>query len=303
MKIQILIIGQGNIGTFIGSALSQWADYVVCHFVRNKENQSSNLTLNISDRRRTKNKIKKNSIYTYQQTDSLTEIAKADLIFVPVRFTQWREVIETINDYLHKNQTLIICGNVLDDFDWFQKNIPCPYVFAFPNFGGAIIKNKLQGWLTPHFTIGVTSQAFQTNHETVANLLSKLGFIPQKENDIKGWLMTHFAYNAGMLSEAASQDGFQKMTKSLKGLQKMYVAMQKCMCVIKDYGIDVMQFSDGRSVYAPMWWSILKTYFLFLIPGLSKSADATKDNVEWKSYINRLHNFAVKNQLNSPINE
>lgn len=291
MKRQILIIGKGNIGTFLGLALNQSADNNVCHFVRNKGLKPTNIILKFTDRRNTKSKIKKNSVYSYQQTDSETDIAKADFIFVPVRFKQWREIIESIKSNLHKNQTLIICGNVLDDFEWFEKNIPCPYVFAFPNFGGAIIDGKLQGWLTANFTIGITNELFKSNFDLVSSLLSEVGFKPQKENDIKGWLMTHFAYNAGMLSEAALQDGFQKMTKSLNGLKKMYTAMRECINMIKNLGINVTNFSEGRSVYAPLWWNVIKTYFLFLIPGLAKSADATKNIKDWMSYLEALETY------------
>jgi 2-dehydropantoate 2-reductase len=298
MKRQILIIGKGNIGTFLGLALQQSADNNVCHFVRNKGLKPTNIILNFTDRRNTKRKIKKNSVYSYQQTDNRMDIANADYIFIPVRFTQWRAIIENIKDKLNRNQTLVICGNVLDDFEWFEKNIPCPYVFAFPNFGGAIIDEKLQGWLTTNFTIGITNGLFQPNLEMVLSLLSEVGFKPQKENDIKGWLMTHFAYNAGMLSEAALQDGFQKMTKSLNGLKKMYTAMRKCINMIKNLGIDVTKFSEGRSVYSPLWWNVIKTYFLFLIPGLAKSADATKNIKDWMSYLEALEAYC-KSQKNT----
>jgi 2-dehydropantoate 2-reductase len=295
MKRQILIVGQGNIGTFVGLALNQSADNNVYHFIRHKNLKPSSVILNFSDRRNTKTKIKKSSIYNYQQTNNATDIAKADFIFVPVRFAQWKEVIQAIRDKLNKNQTLVICGNVLDEFEWFEKNIPCPYVFAFPNFGGAIINGKLQGWLTANFTVGITNDLFQANFELVSSLLSEVGFEPTKENVIKGWLMTHFAYNAGMLSEAALQDGFQKMTKSFNGLKKMYVAMRNCVNIIKDLGIDVTKFPEGREAYAPLWWNIIKTYFVFLIPGLAKSADATKNIKEWMSYLEALKSLH-KNQ-------
>lgn len=201
---------------------------------------------------------------------------------------------------LKNNQTLIICGNVLDDFEWFDKNISCPYVFSFPNFGGAIVNGRLQGWLTANFTVGITNELFQPNLNMVSKLLSESGFKPRMESDIKGWLMTHFAYISGMLSEAALQNGFKRMTKSLTGLKKMYITMRECVNVIKEYGVDVMKFSEGRSVYAPLWWNVTKTFFLFLTPGLAKSADATKDTTEWKSYIHYLINFAITNKLNPP---
>jgi ketopantoate reductase len=90
MKRQILIIGQGNIGTFIGLALSQCADYDVCHFVRNKGLKPTNIILNFTDRRKTKSKIKKNSVYYYRQTDNEIDITNASFIFVSVRFSQWK---------------------------------------------------------------------------------------------------------------------------------------------------------------------------------------------------------------------
>lgn len=294
MKRQILIIGRGNIGTFIGAAFNQNADNNVLHFVRNTSSNPNSVQLNFSDRRNTKNKIKKTSTYYYQQTDRVADIRNSNYIFIPVKYTHWRKVIEDLKTHITPNQIVVLCGNVLDDFEWFEQNIPCPYVFAFPNFGGTIIDGALQGWLTANFTVGITKPNHSSQLQDVSNLLKSVGFNPKIEQDIKGWLMTHFAYNAGMLSEAANQGGFQKMSKSFSGLYKMYKKMRECMDVIKDIGIDTNCFSEGRSVFAPIWWNVLKTYLLFLLPGVAKSADATKDLDEWASYIKKLHLFASK---------
>lgn len=300
MKRTILIIGQGNIGSFLGASLKQEETNNVVHFVRNKSEKPKTTTLLFRDRRNTSRKINKNEVYEYTQTEDCKDVKNADLIIIPVRHTQWKQVLDQLKPHVHPNQTFVLCGNVLDDFEWFEKNIPCPYVFAFPNFGGAIIDNKLTGWLTSKCTTGVSNPNFQPQLQQLMNILQHVGFNPKMESDIKGWLMTHFAYNAGMLAAAARHDGFQNLTSSFSYLKKMFEYMQLCVDVIKKSGIPVHTFPDGKAVYRPVWWNALKTYLLFLIPGLAKSADAAKDLDEWTSYMKSLQQFAQKNQIQMP---
>lgn len=119
-------------------------------------------------------------------------------------------------------------------------------------------------------------------------LLTEAGFKPKVEKQIQGWLMTHFAYNAGMLLEGANQNGFTRMTKNVSSLQNMFATMKECMAVGEKMGIDVKSFREGRMVYQATWWNAIKTYFMFLVPGLAKSADANKNLSDWKSYSKRI---------------
>jgi hypothetical protein len=113
--------------------------------------------------------------------------------------------------------------------------------------------------------------------------------------------MTHFAYNAGMLLEAAKQDGFQKMTKTFNGLKKMYATMRECMNVVSELNIDVNKFKEGRAVYRAMWWNVIKTYLMFSLPGLAKSADASKNIEDWTSYSGKIWETAKQKNISVPI--
>lgn len=300
MKRRIFIIGQGNIGTFLGVALKQCHDNEVCHFVRNRSGKRQSIILDFRDRRKRSLKIPRNSHYDYTQVDTPGELRHSKFIFIPVRHGQWEGVVEDIRPFLQENQTIVLCGNVLDEFEWFENNIPCPYLFAFPNFGGAVTDDKLQGWLTEKFTLGTPTPRFEKELQELRNLLTEVGFNPRVEMNIKGWLMTHFACNAGMLAEAERQGGFQKMAKSFSGLSRMYLLMRDCVDTVYKLGVDVEKYSEGRSVYRPIWWNVLKSYLIFLIPGLAKNADATRDTKEWLSYLSSLQQLAQKNHLPIP---
>jgi ketopantoate reductase len=301
MKQHILIIGQGCIGTFLGAALQQNPIHRVVHFLKSKSGKPTDIILNFNDRRTgrtpTSKKILKRSRYVYSQTETLDAVASADVIFVPVRHHQWRMTIASIAHTLHDKQIVVLCGNVLDDFEWFTEHLPIPFVFAFPNFGGATVEGELRGWLTAHFTLGITNLAYTEPLSHIRDLLTQTGFQPRVESDIQGWLMTHFAYNAGMLKAAAQYNGFQTLTTSCSALSTMWRTMKACMNTIQEAGIDVRRFKEGKQVYSPLRLNVLKTYLMFRIPGLAKSADAGKDIIEWLSYSEAIREFAVRHHV------
>ncbi|MDH4091553.1 MAG: hypothetical protein OEV74_02605 [Cyclobacteriaceae bacterium] len=296
---RILIIGKGNIGTFLGASLN--INEHITHFTRKNVVYPKEVILKFTDRRDKKYRINKGIKYQYRTINDAQEIANYEYIIIPVAHYHLKSVINTIKPNLNRNQVLVIMGNVWDDFAWIESSIINPYVFVFPNFGGSIVNGSLQGWLTPNFTTGVTNPDFIGQLIEFESILRAIGFKPQNEKDIIGWLMTHFAYNAGMLLEAAKQDGFQKMTKTFNGLKKMYATMRECMNVVSELNIDVNKFKEGRAVYRAMWWNVIKTYLMFSLPGLAKSADASKNIEDWTSYSGKIWETAKQKNISVPI--
>jgi ketopantoate reductase len=269
---RILIIGQGNIGTFIGAAL-QASNCEVAHYIRNAAKARDEVILQFNDRRKVQ-KITKGTVYNYTILTDIHLIGSFEYIIIPVAHHQWKQVIQDLQPYLNEQQTLVLAGNIWDEFDWFEQNIRNPYIFSFPNFGGVIINNQLKGWLTPHFTIGVTNQKYNSLLNRFISILQHAGFSPTSEKNIKGWLMTHFAYNAAMMTEAARQNGFQVMTKKWSSLIRMYRLERECMSVVNHLGINSQEYAEGKKANQPLWWNAFITYLIFLLPGLAKSADA-----------------------------
>lgn len=152
---KILIIGQGNIGTMVGAALN--SSHQITHYVKDGGVHSKEVVLNFVDRRSSRYKIKRGATYSYHAIETLEKISTYDFIIVPVAHYHLRVVLDTIKPYLLPHQAIVIMGNVWDDFEWLQNHLGNSYVFAFPNFGGAIVDQKIQGWLSPSFTTGVTN--------------------------------------------------------------------------------------------------------------------------------------------------
>ena len=291
MPAKILLLGQGAIGTMIGAAFKA-SGMDAFHLPHHPENVRPSVQLTFRDMRKTGMKIKKGTAYAYDCIAIPAQTSAFDTIFLPLSHRHWREAVASLKPFLHQGQTLVLSGNVWDDFEWFRENIPVPYVFAFPNFGGAVSNGALGGWLTPKFTLGVTNTAFSDRLEKVSELLHSAGFRPQVQTDIRGWLMTHFAFNAGLLAEAAAQNGFGNMTRNWDSLLRAYRRARACVQVAEQAGVRTSDFPEGRQAHQALWWNALKTRLLFLIPGLAESADAGKNLEEWSSYYEKVRQTA-----------
>jgi ketopantoate reductase len=280
---KILIFGQGNIGTFTGAALHA-AGHEVHHYLRNASKARSGIELAFNDRRPKQHRLGKGSYYEYTTLFELDKASQYDIIILPLGHTQFREAIESLTPFIKpQKQLLVIMGNVWADFDWFEQHIPCPYIYCFPNFGGAVVDGKLRGWLTRKFTMGATAD-FSGQVTAFKKLLEKAGFTPTVSSDITGWLKVHFAYVGGMMHEAAIQGGYRFVAKSFSSMRSMYLHIRKCMEVVRALGTEPTAFAEGREAFGAIWWNSLKMYLMFLLPGVAEGADASFDKKDWLSY-------------------
>lgn len=102
--------------------------------------------------------------------------------------------------------------------------------------------------------------------------------------DMHGWLLTHFAWNAGILTQALADNGFQHMTRRWSSLTAAYKRVRKAMRVAQACGVPVHRFPEGRKAFQPLWWNALQTFLLFRLPGMAQSADANRDDKEWTAF-------------------
>ncbi|HMQ49067.1 MAG TPA: 2-dehydropantoate 2-reductase N-terminal domain-containing protein [Saprospiraceae bacterium] len=300
-KPKLLLFGQGNIGTFVGAALQHHSDRLL-HYVRHPHQLRESIHIQFNDRRKRPHKIRKGTHYTYSCITTLDSIAEFDYILLPLAHYHWKTAISTLLPLVREHQVLVLMGNFWDEMAWLETNMgQHPYIFAFPNFGGSITGNQIGGWLTPHFTVGVTNPLYQQHLQLFCDFLRLAGFRPRLEQDIAAWLKTHFAYNAGMMASAAKHDGFVKLTSSWSGLMDMYRLIRECMEVARLLGSDVKAFPEGRSAYKPFWWNTLTTRLIFLLPGLAKSIDAGKNLNDWWSYGKKVRETAQNQSLKTPL--
>jgi hypothetical protein len=101
---------------------------------------------------------------------------------------------------------------------------------------------------------------------------------------MRGWLLTHFAWNAGILTQALHDGGFRHMTRSWQSLTNAYRRVREAMQVAQACGVNIRQFPEGRKAFRPLWWNALQTFLLFLLPGMAQSADAGRDDAEWAAF-------------------
>lgn len=272
----------------------------VHHLLRDVYDSPPNVVCKFQDRRKAV-KIKKGSVYPYQLLGDKDQIPNYGYIIMAVNHDQWRDAILDLRPFVNPDQTLILMGNIWDDFDWIEENAPCPYLFVFPNFGGTIIKAELHGWLTSRMTGGWINCISENSYHDFKALLRQAGFILQYQEDMKGYLRTHFAWVTGSLIEVAKQKGYQKMTKNLLSLINMYRLIRACMLIVANRNVNVRKFKEGRKACQPVWWNAIKTYLIFCIPGLAKKADANMNLEAWRSYGIKLLTTTKSQHLHSPL--
>ena len=73
------------------------------------------------------------------------------------------------------------------------------------------------------------------------------------------------------------------------------------MQVVNHCGIHTASFAEGRAAFKPYVWNALKTRLLFMLPGLAKSADTTKNLPEWWSYAQKVYTTAVELNFPAPL--
>lgn len=295
----ILIIGQGNIGTFVGAALQQ-AGHTVKHYIRAFATPRDSVELRFMDRRR-KHKLKKGTTYNYVYVKDQKELRTFDFVFISVGPDAVRPVLEELQPLTKAAPVYIIASNVWGDFDWMREHMMNPFVFAFPNFGGAIVDGTLKGWLTGNFTTGILFKEYNPQLRAWTELVEAAGFRARPQADIEGWLRTHYAYMGGMMLEAARSGGFRKMTKRLGRLARMFRTQREFMQVVRGLGTDISQFKEGRRPFRPVWMMVILTFLLFLLPGLARSVDILRDDEVWTGYARTLYPEAKAAGIPMPI--
>lgn len=299
--MNIAIVGTGVIGTFWGYALQQRGHHV-CHLVRADPSAASlpkSVKLGFTDRRPVKQKAK---AYAYALETDWTTLTAVEAIIVPVKHTQWQSAVSALLPYLSDKTTVVLSGNIWEeDYQWLNEYLSGRCLFAFPHFGGAIVNGTLKGWLTAHMSLG-HGKVLGPAIEPIRNLFTGAGFSPVVQPDMRGWLLTHFAWNAGILTQALQDGGFRHMTRSWPSLTTAYRRVREAMRVAQACGVPVRRFPEGRKAFQPLWWNALQTFLLFLLPGMAQGADANRDEEEWAAFGEKVAATARKHSsMQQPI--
>lgn len=296
----VLIIGQGNIGTMVGAKLKA-AGYSVDHYVRNKHKSRSAIRLKITDFT-SGVKLAKKENYIYKNVYDIRLIKNYNYVFVSVPQFQLREVIIDISPFLKKSQKVVIMGNVWNDFNFIESNLNCIYFFAFPNFAGVVKNDILVGVLTRKFTTGFTNYTYSKEQIKFDQLLTSIGFKPQqKQMNIAGWLLVHYAFMGSIMTVAAKEDSFVKMTSKFKSIKDIFLLMKEYMAVVEYYNIDLKKFNESKTIYNSLWYNTLKFYLIFRVPGLARKVNLLKDINVWTSFIKTFNLEVEDRRLDLPL--
>lgn len=279
--MKILIVGTGVIGTFIGAAL-QASGHDIWHLQRaGKKGSPSPVKLAFRDRRKTKQKAKE-KYYRYELVDD-SQIGDFPWILAPVGHTHVRAVAERLAPRLRPGQVVQWMGNVWRDYAWLTETLNPYLVFTFPHFGGSFVDGALRGWLLPNLSLSEGKGGGSDRCTRIRKIWEEAGFVPKLKEDMRGWLWTHFAWNAGIMGAAGEASGFKHLRWQWGGLKKAYVVARMGMAEAEEMGAEVRKFAEGRRAYQPLWWNALKTRALFLVPGIAGMVDRL-DQRKWSEY-------------------
>lgn len=285
--MKILIVGTGAIGTFMGAAL-EGVGHEVWHLQRpGKKGAPSPVKIAFRDRRKRKFKIRA-SYYRYHILEEEERVSEFPWILAPVSHNDVRDVAERLAPLMNPQQFIQWMCNIWGDFEWLSQNLKGQFTYAFPHFVGSFEGKALKGWLLPNLSLGEEGGGDSPRLREVSKLWAEAGFKAPIRQDMKSWLLTHFAWHSGIMGGAWEAGGFKKLRWRWGKLKWAFEVSRRGMEMAKQKGARVMDCKEGRRAFQPLWWNAVKMRLVFFIPGVAGIVDRGKEERKWLGYAKTL---------------
>ncbi|WP_266366773.1 ketopantoate reductase family protein [Tellurirhabdus rosea] len=302
--MNILVFGSGTIGILYGWAFTE-AGHHVTHYIRpggSNTFQNGPVTIAVQDRRsrafRPQNRTYEPPfVHTFYPSDHY------DLILVPVTHRHVRATLETLQNRAG-DATILFFGNQWETFGDIEHELAGRYLFGFPQNGGALQNNILEGTLTSQVVLAEPDGRFTNRLKDIQALFEQSGFAPRLEPDFKGWSRVHFAWNAATMSVALREGGMLNYAHHFGAIRHSFRVMRETMAVVRAMGTEPRRFSESRMAYSHSFVAALITRLLFLVvPSVMTIAEkhARTSVAELKSYYYDLYAMARRLNVQTPL--
>jgi 2-dehydropantoate 2-reductase len=261
--MRVLLFGAGVVGTIYGHALQE-AGHVVTHYVRagRRNRFSDGVQLCLVDARRGR---PRHRVATYPPTftEDLATPERSDLLLVSVRHYQLADVVPILAT-ARTDAPILFFNGLWSDTAFIDSHLPrSRYLWGFPVAGGGFTGTRLDGALLKEVRLGELDGTLTPRLEAVAGLFRSAGVEPDVRGDIRDWLWTHFAINAGVIGAAFKAGSARWLVSSTLALHEAILAARDGLAVCRARGVDLSRQEDVRTFALPAWVAAAAMRILF----------------------------------------
>lgn len=264
--MKILMFGRGVISSIYGWALEK-AGHEVHFYVRpgRTEHYGGQLHMQLYDLRRG---FFSGQLSEHWHTTLKEEISAEhdyDLIILSVQHYNFTEAAETVASFVG-DATVLIFNNFWDEPQQAASMLPADQlVWGFPGAGGGIEGNILRGALFGSVTFGTFGHPLSSREHATRALFAQSGFKIQEQTDFRGWLLIHFAQNAGLQSEFLLSEHETKRALTFGMFYNMALNVKELVPLLEARGVDLSAHSSAAILSFPAFVSGAILWMLFTL--------------------------------------
>ncbi|RIJ52733.1 ketopantoate reductase [Clavibacter lycopersici] len=238
--MRILMFGRGVIATIYGQVLQE-AGHRVEFLVRpgRAAEYGDEVRTDVVDARRSPLGRRVRTSLATRLRETLGSADEFDLVVLSVGHHRLGEAAAYLAPRIG-DATVLVLGNV-----WAEPLAaiaPLPtdqVVFGFPQAGGGFGPDGvLHGALFRSITLDASGHAGRRG-QLVRAAFRQAGLGTREEEDMRGWLLLHFAMDAGMFSQALAAGGLARMVGDPRALRAAFLASRELIPVLGARGVDL----------------------------------------------------------------
>ncbi len=260
--MKILIYGAGVVGTTYGWQLSE-AGHDIAFLVRREKKrviEKDGIEIYCTDFREDTKQLRQ-TFFKPKVIDELSPQNDFEYIIVSVNCIHLKEILPVLAESAGKAHILFF-QNIWDDFDEIAKHLSSEqYFFGFPFMVGGgrddkRIKSVISGLKYSHTPLGELSGTTTPRIRKIANALEDAGLKPIISNQIKIWLITHYAIAAGLSAGIMKAGGGKAFVNDSKIVKETIKAIREGFEVCLKRGINPKSEKANKLYYLPLFISV-----------------------------------------------
>jgi ketopantoate reductase len=251
IKMKMLIVGMGNIGTIHGWALSQFG-VDVTHAVRkgSRGKYESGINMDVLD-------LRGESAENYQKVyhPVLTEDVRSEdnyeLVLVVTNHLQALDAVRQYSTLAPDADFLMFTANWEGITEYDKLLSRSRYLWGFSVSTGARGDDGLLYVnIQKSYRIGELNGSRTPRLERIIDLFEQAGMKPDIKDNIIEWQWVHHAIDAGMLGAALYAGGLPGRDDGLETWLLMVEATREALAVVDKRGVNIRKYDDTKLFYS-----------------------------------------------------
>lgn len=254
--MKILIFGRGVIGAQYGWALEN-AGHQVDIYVRPGRSAlyGSSINVKIFDMRKSFRGIQTNHLWPVSYREDLDSDHDYDVILLSVQHYRFEEAAAFLASRASR-ASILVFNNFWTDPEVATSLLPRDQlVWGFPGAGGGFSADHvLRGGLFGQLQFGTFNATLTSRELAIRGLMRSAGFNIVEQKDLRGWLWTHFALNAGLHAQALQAGSMAHMMNSVDQGRSAIRNVREVLPVVQARGVHLGNFNKHVAMFQlPTW--------------------------------------------------